>query len=100
MCRQTRSRKYLPTPFKNGFAYYGALRLSPGDRAEGVDGNSDAYNTRIRGKETKVPVACQRRLARARCHVPYLEGVVPGCRHDGLAVGRKNTRRDPITAIF
>ena len=23
------------------------LRLSPGDRAEGVDGNSDAYNTRI-----------------------------------------------------
>ena len=47
MCRQNRSRKYLPTPFKNGFAYYGALRLSPGDRAEGVDGNSDAYNTRI-----------------------------------------------------
>ena len=29
------------------------LRLSPGDRAEGVDGNSDAYNTRIRGKERK-----------------------------------------------
>jgi hypothetical protein len=54
------------------------LRLSPGDRAEGVDGNSDAYNTRIRGKETKVPVACQRRLARARCHVPYLEGPVFG----------------------
>ena len=24
-----------------------ALRLSPADRAEGVDGNSDAYNTRI-----------------------------------------------------
>ena len=54
------------------------LRLSPGDRAEGVDGNSDAYNTRIRGKETKVPVAFQRRLARARCHVPYLEGPVFG----------------------
>jgi hypothetical protein len=54
------------------------LRLSPGDRAEGVDGNSDAYNTRIRGKETKVPVACQRRLARARSHVPYLEGPVFG----------------------
>ena len=34
------------------------LRLSPGDRAEGVDGNSDAYNTRIpvslhRAKERK-----------------------------------------------
>ena len=42
------------------------LRLSPGDRAEGVDGNSDAYNTRIRGKETKVPVSFQRRLARAQ----------------------------------
>ena len=58
------------------------LRLSPGDRAEGVDGNSDAYNTRIRGKETKVPVAFlnhfQRRLARAQCHVPYLEGPVMG----------------------
>jgi len=78
VCRQNRSRKYLPTPFKNGFAYYGALRLSPGDRAEGVDGNSDAYNTRIRGKETKVPVAFQRRLARAQCHVPYLEGPVIG----------------------
>ncbi len=53
------------------------LRLSPGDRAEGVD-DSDAYNTRIRGKETKVPVAFQRRLARAQCHVPYLEGPVIG----------------------
>ncbi len=27
----------------------GRLRLSPADRAEGVDGNSDAYNTRILG---------------------------------------------------
>ena len=60
------------------------LRLSPGER----------------GKETKVPVAFQRRLARAQFHVPDLEGLVPGCRHDGLAVGRKNTRRDQITAIF
>ena len=60
------------------------LRLSPGER----------------GKETKVPVAFQRRLARAQFHVPDLEGLVPGCRHDGLAVGRKNTRRDPFTAIF
>ena len=76
------------------------LRLSPGDRAEGVDGNSDAYNTRIRGKETKVPVAFQRRLARAQFHVPDLEGLVPGCRHDGLAVGRKNARRDRTPAIF
>ena len=38
------------------------LRLSPGER----------------GKETKVPVAFQRRLARAQCHVPYLEGPVIG----------------------
>ena len=38
------------------------LRLSPGER----------------GKERKVPVACQRRLARAQCHVPYLEGPVFG----------------------
>jgi hypothetical protein len=37
-----------------------ALRLSPAER----------------GKERKVPVAFQRRLARARCHVPYLEGLV------------------------
>jgi hypothetical protein len=37
-----------------------ALRLSPAER----------------GTERKVPVAFQRRLARARCHVPYLEGVV------------------------
>ena len=61
-----------------------SLRLSPGER----------------GKETKVPVAFQRRLARAQFHVPDLEGLVPGCRHDGLAVGRKNTRRDQMTAIF
>ena len=61
-----------------------ALRLSPGER----------------GKETKVPVAFQRRLARAQFHVPDLEGLVPGCRHDGLAVGRKNARRDRTPAIF
>ena len=60
------------------------LRLSPGER----------------GKETKVPVAFQRRLARAQIHVPDLEGLVPGCRHDGLAVGRKNARRNRITVIF
>ena len=60
------------------------LRLSPGER----------------GKETKVPVAFQRRQARAQYHVPDLEGPVPGRRNDGLAVGRKNPRRDPITAIF
>jgi hypothetical protein len=45
-------------------------------------------------------VAFQRRLARARFHVPDLEGRVPGCRHDSLAVGRKNARRDLLTAIF
>ena len=60
------------------------LRLSPGER----------------GKETKVPVAFQRRLARTQFHVPDLEGHVPGRRHDGLAVGRKNARRNRITVIF
>jgi hypothetical protein len=45
-------------------------------------------------------VAFQRRLALARFHVPDLEGLVPGCRHDGLAVGRKLARIDPITAMF
>jgi hypothetical protein len=45
-------------------------------------------------------VAFQRRQARAQFHVPDLEGLVPGCRHDGLAVGRKNARRDRIPAIF
>jgi hypothetical protein len=47
-----------------------------------------------------VPVAFQRRLARAGCHVPYLEGHVPGYRHDDLAIGRKLARRDRLTAIF
>ena len=59
------------------------LRLSPGER----------------GKEKKVPVAFQRRLARAQCHVPYLEGPVLGCRHDGVAFGRKLARPDDITAV-
>ena len=62
----------------------GRLRLSPAER----------------GKERKVPVAFQRRLARAQFHVPDLEGHVPGRRHDGLAVGRKNARRDRTPAIF
>ena len=48
----------------------------------------------------KVPVAFQRRQARAQFHVPDLEGHVPGRRHDGLAVGRKNARRNRITVIF
>ena len=45
-------------------------------------------------------VAFQRRQARAQFHVPDLEGHVPGRRHDGLAVGRKNARRNRITVIF
>ena len=60
------------------------LRLSPGER----------------GKEKKVPVAFQRRLARAQCHVPYLEGPVLGCRHDGVAFGRKLDATDVLAAIF
>ena len=51
-------------------------------------------------KQTKVPVAFQRRQALARFHVPDLDGLVFRCRHDGLAVGRKIARKDPITAIF
>ncbi len=50
------------------------LRLSPGER----------------GKEKKVPVAF---------HVPYLEGPVLGCRHDGVAFGRKHARPDDITGV-
>ena len=60
-----------------------SLRLSPGER----------------GKETKVPVAFQRRLARAQVHVPDHERLVPGCRHDGVAFGRKLARPDDITAV-
>ena len=45
-------------------------------------------------------MAFQRRQARAQFHVPDLEGLVPGCRHDGLTVGRKNARRNRITVIF
>ena len=49
---------------------------------------------------TKVPVAFQRRQALARFHVPDLDGLVFGCRHDGLAVGRKIACKDHTTAIF
>jgi len=45
-------------------------------------------------------MAFQRRQTLARFHVPDLEGLVPGCRHDSLAVGRKLARRDRFTAIF
>ena len=45
-------------------------------------------------------MAFQRRQARARFHVPDLHGLVPGCRHDGLAVGRKIACKDRTTAIF
>ena len=76
------------------------LRLSPGERGEswGGVGKTVTYNGWHRPK--KVPVAFQRRQARAQFHVPDLEGHVPGRRHDGLAVGRKNARRNRITVIF
>ena len=48
----------------------------------------------------RMATAFQRRLALARFHVPDLDSRVPGCRHDGLAVGRNNARIDRITAIF
>ena len=40
----------------------------------------------------RMATAFQRRLALARFHVPDLDSRVPGCRHDGLAVGRKIAR--------
>ncbi len=44
-------------------------------------------------------MAFQRPLALARFHVPDPDGLVFGCRHDGLAVGRKIACRDHTTAI-
>ena len=48
----------------------------------------------------RMATAFQRRQALARFHVPDLDSRVPGCRHNGLAVGRKIARIDPITAMF
>ena len=45
-------------------------------------------------------MAFQRPLALARFHVPDPDGRVLGCRHDGLAVGRKIACKDHTTAIF
>ena len=45
-------------------------------------------------------MAFQRPLALARFHVPDLDGLVLGCRHERLAVGRKIARPDCTTAIF
>ena len=82
-----------------------ALRLSPAER--GVDVGKTVTLTvlptfclRNGTKQTKVPVAFHRRQALARFHVPDLEGLVPGCRHDSLDVGRKHARRDHVTAVF
>ena len=82
-----------------------ALRLSPAERGVGVGKTVTltglpTFCLRNGTKQTKVPVAFQRRQALARFHVPDLEGLVIGCRHDSLAVGRKNARRDRLTAIF
>ena len=82
-----------------------ALRLSPAERGVGVGKTVTltvlpTFCLRNGTKQRKVPVAFQRRLARARFHVPDLYSRVPGCRHDGLAVGRKPARRDWKTAIF
>ena len=59
----------------------GRLRLSPAERGVGVAKPVTltvlpTFCLRNGTKQTKVPVAFQRRLARTRCHVPYLEGVV------------------------
>ena len=45
-------------------------------------------------------MAFQRPLALARFHVPDPDGLVSGCRHDRLAVGRKIACKDHTTAIF
>ena len=75
----------------------GRLRLSPAERGVGVGKTVTltvlpTFCLRKGTKQRKVPVAFQRRLARARFHVPDLYSPVPGCRHDGLAVGRKIAR--------
>ena len=74
-----------------------ALRLSPAERGVGVGKTVTltvlpTFCLRNGTKQRKVPVAFQRRLARARFHVPDLYSRVAGCRHDGLAVGRKIAR--------
>ena len=75
----------------------GRLRLSPAERGVGVAKPVTltvlpTFCLRNGTKQTKIPVAFQRPLALARFHVPDLDIRVPGCRHDGLAVGRKIAR--------
>jgi hypothetical protein len=75
----------------------GRLRLSPAERGVGVGKTVTltvlpTFCLRNGTKQTKVPVAFQRRQVLARFHVPDLDSRVPGCRHDGLAVGRKIAR--------
>ena len=55
----------------------GRLRLSPAERGKAKPLLSTVLPTQSH-KPTKVPVAFQRRLALARCHVPDLEGLVIG----------------------
>ena len=85
MCRQNRSRKYLPAPFKNGFAYYGALRLSPGDRGETQRFAKAAHlcpvKVRSRGRlatfrKMQSPVALELPELLARSHIPQPDRAV------------------------
>jgi hypothetical protein len=93
VCRQNRSRKYLPTPFKNGFAYYGALRLSPGEG--GKDGTLGKMQS---------PVALELLELLARSHIPQPDAVVvlkitPAARSEHGAVERESDVVDLGTVL-
>jgi hypothetical protein len=114
VCRQTLSRKYLPTPFKNGFAYYGALRLSPGDRGQHAtlrkkQPGETKKKKLDRGKHATLgkmqsPVALELLELLARSHIPQPDAVVvvtktPAARCEHGAVERESDVVDRGTVL-